>query len=80
MKITLNTKLNKGKYAGKTILEIAPEILKGDWDYISWMINNWKDDFAKDVMDRHGWEAYCKKTGFGSGGGMTNDDCWNNLS
>lgn len=80
MAITLNTKLTKGKYSGKTILEIAPEILKGDWNYVSWIINTWKDVFAKDVIDRHGWDAYCKKTKFGSSKGITTDDCWNNLS
>lgn len=80
MLITLNTILGKGKYKGKTILQIAPKILVGGWDYVAWIINNWNDDFDKNVIARHGWDAHCQKTGFGSNIGITNEDCWDNLS
>ena len=78
MEISLNTILKKGKYKGKTILDIAPKLLVGDWAYISWIINNWSNSFSKDVLERHGWDAYCQKTKFGSQSGITNDSCWNN--
>ena len=79
MVINLNTPLPKGKYKGKTILEIAPKILVGDWDYIGWIINNWNDVFTKEVTSKYGWYAYCQKTKFGSIPGLTNNSCYINL-
>ena len=84
--ISLNTKLTKGKYKGKSILEIAPNInwnnsslVKSDWNYVAWILNNWKAIFFKEVHDRHDWDAHVLTTGFGSGGGITKEDCEKNL-
>ena len=76
--ITLMTPLPKGKFKGKSILEIAPVILEGDWNYVAWILNNWSDKFSEEVYNRHGWHAHCLRTGFGSGGGITLEHCEKN--
>ena len=75
--ITLETPLPKGKYKNKTISEIK------DHFYICWIINNWKDIFGEDVKKAYSYSAYIAKNnnyGRSQGIGITNDDCWNNLS
>ncbi|MEY3422991.1 MAG: hypothetical protein RIR48_3321 [Bacteroidota bacterium] len=75
--ITLNSKLTKGKYKGKSINEIK------DHFYICWIFNNWKEQFAEDVIKKYSYSAYiAKQNNYGNqsyNNSITLDDCWQNL-